>query len=49
MIALLKNNRNRDLEVMVSHAQPSYSRPRDGLPPGVNFASDNTFSPDLVL
>jgi len=44
MIALLKNNRNRDLEVMVSHAQPSYSRPRDALPPGVNFASDNTFS-----
>jgi len=44
MIALLKNNRNKDLEVMVSHAQPNYSRPRDALPPGVNFASDNTYS-----
>ncbi|KRR17870.1 L,D-transpeptidase family protein [Bradyrhizobium retamae] len=45
MIALLKNNRNRDLEVMVSHAQPNYSRPSgSSLPAGVNFASDNTFS-----
>ena len=44
MIALLKNSRNRDLEIMVSHAQPSYARPRDALPPGVSFASDNTFS-----
>ena len=42
MIALLKNDRNRDLETMVSHAQPNYSRPREALPPGVNFASDNT-------
>jgi L,D-transpeptidase YcbB len=44
MLGLLKNNRNKDLEVMVSHAQPSYARPKDGLPPGVSFASDNTFS-----
>jgi murein L,D-transpeptidase YcbB/YkuD len=44
MIALLKNGRNRNLEIMVSHAQPNYSRPREALPPGVNFASDNTFS-----
>ena len=44
MIALLRNDRNRDLEVMVSHAQPNYSRPREALPPGVNFASDNSFS-----
>ncbi len=43
MLNLLKNNRNKDLEVMVSHAQPSYARPRDPLPPGVNFASDNTY------
>jgi murein L,D-transpeptidase YcbB/YkuD len=43
MIALLKNSRNRDLEVMVSHAQPNYSRPRDTLPPGVNVASDNSY------
>jgi murein L,D-transpeptidase YcbB/YkuD len=44
MLNLLKNTRNKDLEVMVSHAQPSYARPRDPLPPGVNFASDNTYS-----
>ncbi|WP_065752037.1 L,D-transpeptidase family protein [Bradyrhizobium paxllaeri] len=45
MIALLKNSRNKDLEVMVSHAQPSYSRPSgSSLPAGVSFASDNTYS-----
>jgi murein L,D-transpeptidase YcbB/YkuD len=44
MLNLLRNSRNKDLEVMVSHAQPSYARPRDPLPPGVNFASDNTYS-----
>lgn len=44
MIGLLKNNRNRDLETFVAHAQPSYARPRDTLPAGVNFASDNTYS-----
>jgi len=44
MLGLLKNGRNKDLEVMVSHAQPNYARPRDTLPPGVNFASDNTYS-----
>ena len=44
MINLLKNTRNKDLETLVSHAQPSYSRPKDGLPAGVNFASDNTYS-----
>jgi murein L,D-transpeptidase YcbB/YkuD len=44
MIALLKNPRSRDLEAMVAHAQPNYSRPKDSLPAGVNFASDNTFS-----
>ncbi|MCA6118069.1 L,D-transpeptidase family protein [Bradyrhizobium sp. WSM 1738] len=44
MIALLKNSRSKDLEAMIAHAQPSYSRPRDPLPAGVSFASDNTFS-----
>ncbi|UPJ48865.1 L,D-transpeptidase family protein [Bradyrhizobium sp. 200] len=45
MISLLKNGRNRDLEVMVSHAQPNYSRPSgSSLPAGVSFASDNSFS-----
>src|SRR5882724_2697849 len=44
MIGLLKNNRNKDLETLVSHAQPNYARPKDTLPAGVNFASDNTSS-----
>ena len=33
MIALLKNSRNKDLETLVSHAQPSYARPT-----GTSFA-----------
>ena len=44
MIALLKNSRSKDLEAMVAHAQPSYARPKDGLPAGVSFASDNSYS-----
>lgn len=45
MIALLKNSRSKDLEAMVAHAQPNYSRPSgSSLPAGVNFASDNTYS-----
>jgi L,D-transpeptidase YcbB len=45
MIGLLKNSRSKDLEAMVAHAQPSYSRPSgSSLPTGVNFASDNTSS-----
>jgi L,D-transpeptidase YcbB len=46
MIAMLKNSRSKDLENVVAHSQPSYSRPPGGggLPPGVSFASDNTFS-----
>ena len=47
MIGLLKNSRNKDLETLVSHAQPSYARPRDTLPAGVNFASDNTSGPSF--
>jgi L,D-transpeptidase YcbB len=46
MTALLKNSRSKDLENVVAHSQPSYSRPPgSGLPVGVNFASDNTYSP----
>ena len=45
MLALLKNSKNRDLENMVAHAQPNYTRPSgSSLPAGVNFASDNTYS-----
>jgi murein L,D-transpeptidase YcbB/YkuD len=44
MIALLKNSRSKDLENVIAHSQPSYSRPPGGLPPGVSFASDNSSS-----
>jgi murein L,D-transpeptidase YcbB/YkuD len=40
MLALLRNSRNRDLENMVAHAQPSYARPTGNLPNGVTFAGD---------
>jgi murein L,D-transpeptidase YcbB/YkuD len=42
MIALLKNARGKDMENVVAHSQPSYSRPVGSLPAGVSFASDNT-------
>jgi murein L,D-transpeptidase YcbB/YkuD len=45
MLAMLKNNRGKDLESVVAHAQPNYSRPsRNSLPPGVSIASENTNS-----
>lgn len=45
MLSLLKNSRGKDLEMVVAHAQPSYSRPpSSSLPAGVNFASDNSGS-----
>jgi murein L,D-transpeptidase YcbB/YkuD len=40
MIALLKNGRGKDLENIVAHAQPSYSRPATTLPSGVAFANN---------
>jgi L,D-transpeptidase YcbB len=44
MLALLRNSRSRDLENVVAHSQPSYTRPTGNLPAGVTFASDNTYS-----
>jgi murein L,D-transpeptidase YcbB/YkuD len=45
MISMLKSAHGRDMEMVVAHSQPSYSRPPgSSLPPGVNFASDNSFS-----
>jgi L,D-transpeptidase YcbB len=45
MIAMLKGAHGKDLENVVAHAQPSYSRPAGStLPPGVSFASENTMS-----
>ena len=44
MLSLLKGGRSRDLENVVAHSQPSYTRPTGNLPSGVNFASDNSYS-----
>jgi len=44
MLALLKNSRSKELENVVAHSQPSYSRPTGSLPASVSFASDNTYS-----
>jgi murein L,D-transpeptidase YcbB/YkuD len=41
MLALLKSSRNKDMENVVAHSQPSYSRPVGSLPPGVSFASNS--------
>jgi len=43
MIALLRNSRSKDMENVIAHSQPSYTRPTGNLPAGVNFASDNTY------
>ncbi|RJF70712.1 L,D-transpeptidase family protein [Rhodopseudomonas palustris] len=43
MLALLKNDKGKNLEAVVAHAQPSYARPTR-LPPGVNVAGDFTGS-----
>jgi len=43
MLAMLKNSRNKDLENVVAHSQPSYGGGgRPNLPAGVSFASDNS-------
>jgi L,D-transpeptidase YcbB len=45
MLSLLKSGRSKDLENMVAHSQPSYSRPPgSSLPAGVSFASDTSSS-----
>jgi len=45
MLALLRNPHGRDMENMVAHSQPGYSRPAgSSLPAGVNFASDTSSS-----
>ncbi|MBN8982965.1 MAG: murein L,D-transpeptidase, partial [Rhizobiales bacterium] len=36
MLALLRNSKNKNLEAVVAHAQPNYSRPRAQLPVAVN-------------
>jgi murein L,D-transpeptidase YcbB/YkuD len=44
MLGLLRNARTKDLENVVAHSQPNYTRPTGGLPADVSFASDNTYS-----
>ncbi|MGV7211750.1 L,D-transpeptidase family protein [Bradyrhizobium sp. UFLA05-112] len=39
MISILKNSRGKDLENVVAHSQPSYSRPATTLPSGVAVAN----------
>src|SRR6478736_632733 len=40
MINILKNGRGKDLENVVAHSQPSYSRPATTLPSGVAIANN---------
>ena len=49
MIQILKNGRFRDLENVVAHSTPGYSRPPGmmGLPPGVAFASGGYSGPSF--
>lgn len=42
MINILKNNRGKDLEAVVAHSQPSYSRPATTLPSGVAVANNGS-------
>ncbi len=50
MEAMLKNTKGRDMEAVVAHSQPSYSKPAgSSLPAGVSFASDNSASQPSFL
>eukprot|EP01035_Chromulina_nebulosa_P066604 gene66604-91208_t len=40
MLSILRNAKGKDLENVVAHSQPSYSRPRADIPQGVAF-NDN--------
>lgn len=43
MIALLRNAKNKNLEAVIAHAQPNYSRPRVNLPQGVAYNDDRNY------
>jgi len=47
MINILKNSRGKDLEMVVAHSQPSYSRPATTLPSGVAIANNGGGSSGL--
>jgi len=40
MLALLRNEKGKNLEAVVAHAQPNYSRPRADIPQGVAYNDD---------
>lgn len=40
MLAILRNGQSKDLEAVVAHAQPSYSRPKGDIPQGVAMNND---------
>jgi murein L,D-transpeptidase YcbB/YkuD len=42
MLALLRNNKGRDLENVIAHSQPNYVRPVGNLPGSVSYAADNS-------
>jgi murein L,D-transpeptidase YcbB/YkuD len=43
MLALLRNSKGKDLEAVVAHAQPNYSRPKGDIPQGVAFNDNSGF------
>jgi L,D-transpeptidase YcbB len=47
MIALLRNLHGKDMENVVAHSQPSYSRPVGSLPTAVSYASANSSGPSF--
>ncbi|MCK1301344.1 MULTISPECIES: L,D-transpeptidase family protein [unclassified Bradyrhizobium] len=47
MINILKNGRGKDLENVVAHSQPSYSRPATTLPNGVLAANGGSSGPNF--
>jgi hypothetical protein len=40
MLALLRNEKNKNLEAVVAHAQPSYAPARGNIPQGVAYNDD---------
>ncbi|WP_146691356.1 L,D-transpeptidase family protein [Bradyrhizobium canariense] len=42
MLSMLRNSKNKDMETIVAHSQPSYSHPVGNIPSGTSFASDNS-------
>lgn len=44
MLSILRNAKGKDLEAVVAHSQPSYSRPKGDIPQGVAFNDNSGFS-----